>query len=211
MAAKQVSHHVTQGGGEVTKELENHTAETSPHELTKFAMQPVKFIFGKSLVPSGVTDDVFAGVVEDGVPFQRAPGYTAVKYSEPTLLIGDPWAFYHTFWQAHGLEHLKTLVPLEISIHTNGVFYIPLIIENPLGHAIDVNLSAQAPDQWKVRPLAPLSIPAHAEYYARVTADAPATKLPGWQNFTVTAESAGKNLGTIPIRVELSNGWVAPQ
>ena len=211
MAAKEVSHHVTQGGGEVTKEIENHTAETSPHELTKFAMQPVKFIFGKSLVPSGVTDDVFAGVVEDGVPFQRAPGYTAVKYSEPTLLIGDPWAFYHKFWQAHGLEHLKTLVPLEISIHTNGVFYIPLIIENPLDHAIDVNLSAQAPDQWKVRPLAPLSIPAHAEYYARVTADAPATKLPGWQNFTVTAESAGKNLGTIPIRVELSNGWVAPQ
>jgi hypothetical protein len=174
-------------------------------------MQPVKFIFGKSLVPSGVTDAVFTGVVPEGVAFQRAPGYTAAKYSEPTLLIGDPWAFYQRLWQAHGLEHLKTLVPLEISIHTNGVFYIPLIIENPLDHAIDVNLSAQAPAQWKVRPLAPLSVPAHAQYYARVTADAPSTKLPGWQNFTVTAESGGKSLGTISIRVELSNGWVAPQ
>jgi LmbE family N-acetylglucosaminyl deacetylase len=211
LAAKEVSHHVTQGGGEVTKAIANGTAETNPEELIRFAMQPVKFIFGKSLVPSGVTDDVFAGVVPEGVPFHHAPGYTGVKYSEPTLLIGDPWAFYHKFWQAHGLEHLKTLVPLEISIHTNGVFYIPLIIENPLDHAIDVNLSAQAPVQWKVQPLAPLSVPAHAEYYARVTADAPATKLPGWQNFTVTAEIGGKSLGTIPIRVELSNGWVAPQ
>ena len=102
-------------------------------------------------------------------------------------------------------------MPLEISIHTDGVFYIPLIIENPLDHAIEVNLSAQAPDGWKVRPLVPLSVPAHAEYYARVTADAPSTKLSGWQNFTVTADSASKSLGTIPIRVELSDGWVAPQ
>jgi LmbE family N-acetylglucosaminyl deacetylase len=211
LAAKEVSHHVTQGGGQVSEAIANHTAETSPEELTKFAMQPVKFIFGKSLVPSGVTDDVFAGVLPAGIPFQRSPGYTAVIYSEPTLLIGDPWAFYQKLWQAHGLDHLKTLVPLEISIHTDGVFYIPLIIENPLDHAIDVNLSAQAPDGWKVRPLAPLSVPAHAQYFARVTADAPSTKLPGWQKFIVTGESENKSLGTVPIRVELSNGWVAPQ
>jgi LmbE family N-acetylglucosaminyl deacetylase len=211
LAAKEVSNHVTQGGGPVALAIANHTAETSPKGLTKFAMQPVKFIFGKSLVPSGVTDDVFAGVVPDGIPFQRAPGYTAVKYPEPTLLIGDPWAFYQKFWQAHGLDHLKTIVPLEVSIHTDGFLYIPLVIENPLDHAMDVNLSVKAPDGWKVKSLAPLSVGPHTEYYARVQADAPSTKLPGWQNFTVSGEAGNKSLGTVPIRVELSNGWVAPQ
>jgi hypothetical protein len=119
--------------------------------------------------------------------------------------------FYQKLWQAHGLDHLKTIVPLEVSIHTDGVLYISLIIENPLDHAIDVNLSVKAPDGWKVRPLAALSVGPHTEYFARVSADAPSTKLPGWQNFTVSGEAGNKSLGTVPIRVELSNGWVAPQ
>ncbi len=211
LAAKEVSYHVTQGGGEVALALANHTVENSQDELSKIATQPVEFIFGKSLVPSGVTDDVFTGVVPDGIPYQRAPGYVAVKYSEPTLAIGDPWAFYRKLWQTHGLDHLANIVPLEVTIHTNGVLYIPLVIQNPLDRAINVNLSVQSPDGWKVRPLTPFSVGPHTEYYARVQADAPSTKLPGWQNFTVSAASESKSLGTVPIRVELSDGWVAPQ
>lgn len=44
LAAKEVSHHVTQGGGQVSLAIANHTAETASDELTDLAMQPVKFI-----------------------------------------------------------------------------------------------------------------------------------------------------------------------
>ena len=211
LAAQENTYHVSQGGMNVQHEIDNHTLESSHNGIAKIATGPTRLILGKSLVPSGVTDDVFTGVVSEGIPFVRPPGYVALKYSEPTLVIGDPWSFYHKLWQAHGMDHLATIVPTEITIHTDGVLYIPLVIENPADRAIHVNLSVKAPEGWKVRPLASISVDPHTSYLVRVQADAPSTKLPGWQNFTVSGDSGNKSLGTVPIRVELSNGWVAPQ
>ncbi len=211
MAAEENSYHVTQGGAKIRRDIDTHTLETSNDYIARLATGPVEFIFGKSLVPSGVTDDVFTGVVPDGVPYQRPPGYVAVKYSEPAVEIGDPWSFYRKLWQAHGMDHLASIVPLELTVHINGMMYVPLIVENPLDTPIPVTLSVKAPAGWNVLPVAPATIPPHTQYYMRVRAAAPATKLPGWQQFTVSAESGGKNIGTVPIRVELSNGWVAPQ
>jgi hypothetical protein len=114
-------------------------------------------------------------------------------------------------WQAHGLDHLADIVPAEISIHVDGVLTIPLIIDNPSDKAIEVQLSVKAPDGWKITPVAPASVAPHTQYFLRVQAAAPSTKLPGWQQFTVTADSANKTIGTVPLRVELSTGWVAPQ
>jgi hypothetical protein len=163
------------------------------------------------LVPSGVTDDVFAGIVSGGIAYQRAPGFTAIKYAEPSLAIGDPWRYYHQFWQAHGLDHLQSLVPLEISVHVDGTLAIPLVIDNPLDTAIQVTFTVTAPDGWKVMPVAGASVAPHGEYYLRVLAAAPATKLPGWQQFTVSAQSGNKTFGSVQMRAELSTGWVAPQ
>ncbi len=174
-------------------------------------MEPVRLILGKSLVQSGVTDDVFTGVSPSFVPYRRAPGYTQVVHSEPVLELGDPWNFYHKFWQAHGLEHLANLVPPEISIHVAGTLILPLEIENPLDTPIHVAFSVQAPDGWTVKPTESANVAPHDRYYLRVRAVAPAAKSPGWQNVTVSAVSDGKNIGTVPIRVELTNNWVAPQ
>ena len=211
LAAKEFSYHVTQGGGKVQLEIDNHTLESSPDGISRIATGPTRFIFGKSLVPSGVTEDVFTGVIPDGIPYHRPPGYIATKYSEPAIEIGDPWGFYQKFWQAHGLEHLSNVVPLEVSVHVNGTMDIPLVIQNPLDSPINVNFSVKVPDGWNVLPVAPASVAPHAQYYVRVQATAPATKLPGWQQFTVSAQSENKTIGTISIRAELSTGWVAPQ
>jgi LmbE family N-acetylglucosaminyl deacetylase len=211
LAAQENTYHASQGGEKVQQEIDNHTLETSKNGIARIATGPTRFILGKSLVPTGVTDDVLTGVVPAGVPFQGPPHYAAVKYSEPTLLIGDPWGFYQKLWQAHGLAHLATIVPTEVTIHTDGVLYIPLVIENPLDRMIHVNLSVQAPDGWKVKPLEPIAVDPHTRYQVRVQAAAPSTKLPGWQNFIVSGEAENKSLGSVPIRVELSNGWVAPQ
>jgi hypothetical protein len=211
LAAEVFSNHLSQGGTKVANEIAGNTLGSSSDEIAKIATGPVQLIFGKSLVPSAVTDDVFTGVVSDGIAFQRAPGFTEARHSDPTLEIGDPWSYYHKFWQAHGLDHLGSIVPIEVSIHVDGNLVIPLIVENPLDSAIDATFTVKAPEGWKVTPVAPASIAPHSQYYLRVLAAAPATKLPGWQEFAVSAESGHKNIGTVPIRVELSDGWVAPQ
>ena len=211
LAAEVFATHLSQGGGPIADKIANNTLTTSSDAISKIAMGPVKLIFGKSLVPSGISDDVFTGVVAGGIPYQRAPGYIAAKYSAPALEIGDPWSFYHKFWQAHGLDHLASIVPAELSIHVDGTLAIPLVVVNPTDHALDVSFSVKAPAEWKVIAVAPASVGPHSQYFLRVQASAPSAKLPGWQEFAVSAESDNKNIGTVPIRVELSTGWVAPQ
>ena len=210
IAAEVFTYHLSQGGAKIVDELANHTLATSGG-IAKIATAPVQLIFGKSLVPSTVTDDVFAGVVPGGIAYQRPPGYMAAAASQPVLEIGDPWSFYHKLWQAHGLDHLANIVPVEVSIHVDGRLAIPLVVENPTDSAIEATFSVQAPDGWKITPVAPAAIAAHTQYYLRVQAAAPAILAPGWQQFTVSAQAGGKNIGTVPLRVELSNGWVAPQ
>ncbi len=120
LAAEAYAHHRSQGGDEVQRAIDNHTLDSSPSPEVQMVTDTVRLIFGKSLVPSGVTDDVFAGVVPGGIPFQRAPGFVAVRHSKPTLEIGDPWSYYHQFWQAHGLDHLAGIVPLEVTVKVQG-------------------------------------------------------------------------------------------
>jgi hypothetical protein len=93
----------------------------------------------------------------------------------------------------------------------DGILVIPLIVDNPLNTAIDTTFSVKAPDGWKVNAVARASIAPHTQFYLRVLAVAPPSKLPGWQELTVSAESQSKTIGTVPIRAELSDGWVAPQ
>ena len=210
LAAEAFALHRTQGGDDIRRAIDNHALEGSS-PIAQFLTDPVRLIFGKSLVPSGVTDDVFKGVVPGGIPFQPAPRPAAPETSNPTLEIGDPWNYYRAFWLTHGLDRLANIVPLEITVKVGGSLAIPLIVDNPLDHPISVSLSVQAPDGWEVKPLAPISVDSHTRYYLRVQAAAPATKLAGWQNFTITAQDGSQKIGTVSIRAELSTGWVAPQ
>jgi LmbE family N-acetylglucosaminyl deacetylase len=211
LAARVFTEHLTQGGGKIEQELAGNTLLTSSDEIARLSRGPVRFIFGKSLVPSSPTDDVFTGLAGEGIPFERAPGYIAAPVAAPTLEIGDPWSFYHKFWQAHGLDHLANIVPVEVSIHVGTTLAIPLVVANPSATAMEVNFSVKAPDGWVVTPVAVAAVAPHSRYYLRVQALAPATRLPGWQEFTVTATVANKEIGTVPLRAELSTGWVAPQ
>lgn len=211
LAAEAFSIHRTQGGDIVRQAIDNHTLESSQNSEAQMLTDPVRLIFGKSLVPSGVTDDVFAGTVPEGIPFERTPWLAAREFSKPTLEIGDPWDYYQRFWRAHGLDHLASIVPLEIRIKVGGSLAIPLIIDNPLDHAIHVSISVQGPDGWDVKPVPPVSVDAHTSYFLRVQAAAPNTKLPGWQKFEVSAQDGSQSIGTLSFRAELSTGWVAPQ
>lgn len=211
LAAEAFSLHRTQGGDAMRRVLDNHTLDNPESTIARMVSGPVRLIFGKSRVPSGVTDDVFAGVVPGGIPFQPPPVRPAAEYATPALEIGDPWSYYRGFWTAHGLDRLANIVPVEITVKVGGSLAIPLIVENPTDGPISVSLSVQAPEGWQVKPVTPVSVDPHTRYYLRVQAAAPATKLSNWQQFTVSAQDGNRKIGTVPIRVELSTGWVAPQ
>ena len=209
IAGEEFIYHRTQGGGRVEQALLQHGAEGLEDPIP--LMKPSQFILGKSLVKSGTTDDVFAGIVPEGIPYHRSPWFTAPIISTPVMELGSPWNYYRQFWQAHGLDHLATLIPAEVTIPIGGTLSIPLIIDNPLDTPIDVKFDVQAPDGWKLMdPASSASIEPHTRYFLRVQAAAPATKLSGWQQFKVSAEANGKSIGTVPLRVELAN-WALPQ
>jgi hypothetical protein len=210
LAAGVFANHLTQGGSKVATEIASNTLGTSS-VIGKLANGDVKLIFGKSLVPSNPTNDVFSGIVPSGIPYHPAAGYIAVGQEEPVLEIGDPWSYYHKFWQAHDLVRLATIVPAEISVHVSGTLMIPLVVDNPLDTPIDATFSVNAPEGWTVAPIAAATIAPHSLFYLRVQAIAPAEKLSGWQQFTVSGESNHKSIGTVQLRAELSTGWVAPQ
>jgi len=213
LAIEAFLNHRTQRSDQVKRGMDNHILDLSQdHPPTQSKMtellqvvqaamtQPVKLVFGKSVVPSGVTDDVFAGVVAEGVPFQRAPGFAPVRHSKPTLELGDPWNFYQTFRQAHGLDRLANIVPPEVSnISQFGTQVIPLIIENPLDTAIDVKLSVQAPDGWSVQLVSAASIDPHSRYHLQMQLLAPEKRLPD-QHITVSAQLGNQNMGRVSLR-----------
>jgi LmbE family N-acetylglucosaminyl deacetylase len=211
LAAIAYTNHRTQGGDDIQRALDDNSLGTERGEIPQLLTEPVKLILGKSLVPSGITDDVFAGVVERGINFHSAPGFIPEKRTAPVLEIGDPWNFYKKFWQAHDLGQLKDIVPPEITVKVGGSLIIPLIIDNPLDSSIEVRLTVSVPNGWKIDPPPPLTVAPHSSFALRVQADAPHTENPGWQQFTVSAKSGGKSLGSISVRAELSSGWVAPQ
>jgi len=210
LAAKAFAHHRTQGGDSGQRAIDSNLLNNSVDEGSWLARQPVKLIFGKSLVPSATTDDVFAGVVPGGIPFRRVAVSASVPLSEPAISLGDPWNFYRNFWKEHGLD-MADIVPPEVTIKVGGIFYLPLIIDNPLETPIDVDLSVQAPEGWHVVPTGIATVGPHTRYFLRVQAQAPPAKLVGWQNFVVAAESNHKSIGEVSVRVELSTGWVASQ
>lgn len=203
LAAESLTSHMTQGGGDAKRALAQNTLDGLEHPIP--FMQPVRLIMGKSLLHSAMTDDVFQGVVVDGIPYQRAVATMAERPSAPVLEIGDPWSYYSTFWQVHGLDHLPGMVPPEISVTPGSDMSIPLIVDNPLDKSIEVTFSTHAPDGWKIKPVAPITVGPHTRYYVHVQTVAPPTKLPGWQNFSISAESENKELGTISFRSELTD------
>lgn len=211
LAAEAFTQHRTQGGDRVRKELDDHSLDNSKDGHLELATAPVKFIFGKSLVASGVTDDIFAGINPDGILFHRVSPSEATQASVPRLTIGDPWNYYRQFWGAHGIDRVAEIVPLEITVKVGGSLMIPLINDNPLEKSIEVNLSVRAPDGWQAKAAGPISVGPRSRYFLRVQASAPATRLDGWQDFIISGKSGGLDLGSVTVRAELSTGWVAPQ
>ena len=201
LAAEECAFHLTQGDrGQVAK------AALEKNDL-HFFETPVQFVFGKSLVTSSATGDIFAGIVPAGIHYQSAPGYIAPKLTGPVLELGGPWKFYAAFWQAHGLETLPGLIEPEIMAKPLNRFVIPVIVENPGDSALPVNLTVELPEGWTFvrRPATPFTVESRSEYNYIFEAKTSAGQK-GWTFIAINAVSDGRTMGSIRIRVELDPG-----
>jgi LmbE family N-acetylglucosaminyl deacetylase len=209
IAAEEFIIHRTQGGGRLEEAIREHGMEALEHPIP--LLKPTQFIRGKSLVGGSTTGDVFEGVKPEGIPYQAPPALTIPKKANATIELGGPWNYYHLFWRMHGIEHLATLIPNELTVQVGTTLRIPLIINNPTDQPITINLKAVPPDGWRPLDLpSPVIVGPRRQYFVRMQAIAPASKINGWQQFSVSADEQGHEIGTVVVRVELAS-WALPQ
>ena len=168
---------------------------------------PVRFIFGKSLVGGNAASDVFDGITSTPIPYARPRGYEPPP-SGLALELGGPWVFYHTFWPAHGIEHLAKLFSPEAQVTPGESFWVPLIIRNDTDTEKQVTLHSTLPAGWSQNPQATVyPVAAHDSYAIQLTINSSATQKGTWQTLSWTADSNGQSLGTVTLRLDVvSNG-----
>jgi LmbE family N-acetylglucosaminyl deacetylase len=197
VAAKQMEFHLTQGD---TGQMAKHALATGDF---KYLKEPTRFIFGKSLVPSATTDDVFAGITSAPLHYAPHPGYHPAGRHGLSVELGGPFAFYHRFWPAHGLEHLRTLLSPEVEIGPR-ILHVPVLIHNDTDTAAQVALVAALPEGWRSEAgFERYPIPPHATYPAECVLDGPTGHDGTWQVVSIRAESSGTQIGELTMRVHL--------
>ena len=176
-------------------------------QLKEFSEMPVRFIFGKSLVGGNATSDIFEGITSAAIPYARPRGYESPA-SGVALELGGPWAFYRTFWQAHGIEHIAKLFSPEAQVTPGETLWVPLIIRNDTDTEKQVTLHSTLPAGWSEKPTATIyRVGPHDSYPIQLTISSSATQKGTWQTLTWNAEAGGQSMGSVALRVDVvSNG-----
>ncbi|MDP9338654.1 MAG: PIG-L family deacetylase [Acidobacteriota bacterium] len=167
-----------------------------------------KFVRGKSLVGGAVTGDIFENVTGDPVAYKREELTAQPKRPDLSVELAGPWSFYADFRRAHGLNHLPHPEPPEIALQAGTTLVIPLWVRNQTSSAQEIMLAADLPAGWTLQSGAgKFSIGARQTAAARIEVALPvnadAAKKNELQEINVRAESSGKSIGAVKLRVEL--------
>jgi LmbE family N-acetylglucosaminyl deacetylase len=168
--------------------------------------EALRFVRGKSLVGGAAVGDVFENVTSDAIAFARPEVVAEPHAAELVVALGGPWSFYAEFRRAHDLNHLPHPEPPEIALQAGTTLVIPLWVRNQTAATQAITLSADLPAGWSVQSGAgKFSTGAKQTAAARVEVSLPteAGKANELQEVTVRAESGGKSIGVVKLRVEL--------
>lgn len=207
LAAEEMAFHLTQGdtGQEAKKALATGQFQ--------YFEQPVRLIFGKSLVGGSKTEDIFEGITSEPIPFSPVRGYRPETRQGLSFELGGSWAFYREFWKAHNIEHLADLLPTpEVELPSGSVLHVPFLIHNDSAESTEVTVSATPPEGWRVRN-GPARYPvgAHDVYPVETAVVVEAAKGQEWQTITWNAEANGRAVGSVTLRVKVTSGGGLPQ
>jgi LmbE family N-acetylglucosaminyl deacetylase len=172
--------------------------------------EPVRLIFGKSLVKSTITGDVFEGVEPGPIPFAPARGYQPESHQGLALQLGGPWAFYPQFWRAHNVERLARLHAPEVGFQGGSTLRAALLLRNDTDQPEEITLSVTLPAGWKeVRGRACYPVRAHSVYPVETTYETPAVPSDEWQTLTWNAEVSGRQMGSVSLRVFVAHSGIS--
>ncbi len=202
LAAEECAFHLTQDdtGQMATKAL----ATNNLH----YFEQPVRLILGKSHVKSAVTADMFEGVTPQCLDYQPPAPAISHRSAAPALELGGSWRYYRDFWLAHGLEHLANLVGPEVAVNFDSFLWVPLVIHNPTDREMNVNFTVDIPQGWIYvrKPPQQVAVEPHGSYSLHFELRTPAERVEAWKTIAIRADSDGKPVGAIDLRVQLSGG-----
>jgi LmbE family N-acetylglucosaminyl deacetylase len=168
----------------------------------------LRFVRGKSLVGGTATGDVFENVSGEPIAFSRPQVAPEPQKPELSLELGGPWSFYAEFRRAHGLTHLPHPEPPELALQVGTTLVIPLWVRNQTSSPREITLTAELPGGWTLQSgTGKFSIAAKQTAAARLEVSLPAitdgVNKNGLQEITVHAESGGRSIGDVKLRVEL--------
>ena len=167
------------------------------------------FVLGKSLVGGATTDPIFSGIESGAIPFGRAAFSVEAPKGDVAVTLAGPWSFYDEFRAAHQLTHLPHPEPPEIALQEGTTLIVPLWVRNATAEARELTISAELPSGWKVSSGAgKVKVGANQTAGTRVEITLGALKdaakgKDAAQAVTVKAESGGKSVGEIVMKVEL--------
>jgi len=203
LIADEMAYHLTQG------DTGQFAVDAIKKGDLKFFKEPVRLIFGKSLVESTITGDILEGVTPGTIPFRRIRGYQSPDETGLSIELAGPWLFYRDFAKAHDIDRISGLLKQpEVMLSPGEKLSLPITIHNP-GPATEVTLRAVLPAGWKeLRGRAIYPVEAHGAYTVQTTLQSPADAPKGWVNSDVVwnAEAGGKTIGTIHMRVLIGSG-----
>ena len=194
LVTKEISAYLTQGEGvpavEALKRGDLHQYIT-----------PAQLVFGKALVRSSVTGDVFEGVVPGPLPYTPNRGYQPESHSGITVELGSPWSFYRQFWKSHNLDRIAPLHTPEIGTKSGPVCTVSLLLRNDTDQAAEISLTVNLPAGWKdARGTARYPVRAHSVYPVVAEFSAQSATA-GWNDLTWTAAVNGVKVSTVSLHV----------
>lgn len=204
--ALEMAYHLTQDD---TGQIARRALESGNFKDFK---TPVRFIFGKSLVGGAVSGDIFEGVVGRHARFAPVRGYRPQNQTGLSLELGGSWAFYRKFWPAHGIEHLGSMMSApEIGTHPGSELHVPLLMHDDTEQPATIDLGVQLPPGWReIAGSARYPLRADDVYPTEAVLIAPSHGS-GWQSITWQAQSGGKAIGSVRVRVFLTRDGGLPQ
>ncbi len=201
--------HETQAKGFVDRLNKMSDAEIEKMMAADGWAEDQTFVLGKSLVGGATTDPIFAGIESGAIPFRRAAFSVEAPKGDVAVTLAGPWSFYAEFRAAHQLTHLPHPEPPEIALQEGTTLIVPLWVRNSTGSPVEVKLSAELPAGWtvssgagKVKVGANQTAGTRVEILLGALKDAGKGK-DGAQAVTVKAESGGKSVGEVVMKVEL--------
>jgi len=168
---------------------------------------PVELIFGKSLVQSTPTGDVFEGIQPQPPPFDRLPSPNPKDHKGVSIEIGGPWNFYEDFRAAHDLTDLpKPEIP-EIAVAAGTILQLPVILRDDEKEPAEVTLTTNLPDGWTLKtPLPHYKLSPGDIVPIEIEVTTPPKKTDQISELSCHAEAAGREIGTVKLRVKLVGG-----